>query len=70
MKYIREYLKDKLHIVPIGNLTLGEEEPYGVGNLSACEIIVDNIHTGIYVYAGDYSNWLDNFIDEDKMNKL
>lgn len=59
MKYLKQYLEQKLKIKALGEITTEvEESTYGsyVGE----EILIDGNHTNIVIYYIDYINWLEN----------
>lgn len=62
MKYLKQYLEEKLRIAPLGEL---KSEPYEdtVGVYSGETVIIDGIDTGIVVAYIDYVNWLESKID-------
>lgn len=59
MKYLNEYLEQKLKIKPLGKVTtiLYESE---IGVYSGEEILIDGETTNIVVYYIDYIDWLEN----------
>lgn len=59
MKYLNEYLEQKLKIKPLGKVTtiLYESE---IGVYSGEEILIDDELTNIVVCYIDYINWLEN----------
>lgn len=59
MKYLNEYLEQKLKIKPLGKVStiLYESE---IGVYSGEEILIDDEATNIVVYYIDYINWLEN----------
>lgn len=59
MKYLNEYLEQKLKIKPLGKVTtiLYESE---IGVYSGEEILIDDELTNIVVYYINYINWLEN----------
>ncbi len=65
MKYIKEYLAERMKIQPLGELkTIDEEiEPcVPIGQ----RIIIDDITTDIVVWNADYSIWIEKKYDELK----
>jgi len=66
MKYIEQYLIEKCHIKPLGKITLDDELKY---DLSGVEIVIDGIHTDIFVSHVDYCNWLENKLTEEIKQK-
>lgn len=66
MKYIKEYLEQKIRIKPLGILTteVHESEP---GEYIGESILIDGKYTGIVIYYIDYINWLEEeFLIADK----
>lgn len=62
MKYLEQYLKEKLKISILGELTtVGSTEGDNVG----ISLIIDGYEPGIEVWYVDYANWL-----EEKMETL
>lgn len=59
MKYIKEFLADKLHIAPLGNMSLGPLEVIPGTDCSGEELIIDGVYTGIYIAHCDYADWLE-----------
>lgn len=59
MKYLNEYLEQKLKIKPLGKVTtiLYESE---IGVYSGEEILIDDELTNIVVCYIDYIDWLEN----------
>lgn len=59
MKFLNEYLEQKLKIKPLGEVTtiLYESE---IGIYSGEEILIDNEATHIVVCYIDYIDWLEN----------
>lgn len=59
MKYLNEYLEQKLKIKPLGEVTtiLYESE---IGVYSGEEILIDGEFSNIVVCYVDYINWLEN----------
>lgn len=66
MKYIKEYLEQKIRIKPLGTLTTEayECEP---GEYTGESILIDGKYTGIVIYYIDYIDWLEGrFFITDK----
>lgn len=59
MKYLNEYLEQKLKIKPLGEVTtiLYESE---ISVYSGEEILIDGESSNIVVYYIDYIDWLEN----------
>ena len=53
MKYLNEYLEQKLKIKPLGKVTT-------ILVYSGEEILIDDEATNIVVYYIDYINWVEN----------
>lgn len=68
MKYLEQYLEQKLHIKALGEITTQVEEST-FGAYVGEEIIIDGNHTNIIVYYIDYIDWLENEFLE-KLNQL
>lgn len=66
MKYINEYLEQKIKIKPLGNLTTEVYEA-DCGEYTGEEILIDGHHTGIIVYYIDYIFWLEHYFMKDKI---
>lgn len=65
MKYIEEYLKERMKIKVLGELkTIDEEaEPYmTVGE----RLVIDDMESDIVVWYADYCTWLEKKYDEFK----
>ena len=58
MKYIKEYLEQKIRIKPLGVITtkVHESEP---GEYIGESLLIDGEYTGIIIYYIDYINWLE-----------
>ena len=61
MKYIKEYLEQKLKIKPLGVVTTEVYYDKSVGYTGE-SILIDGMYTGIVVYYILYINWLENEI--------
>lgn len=59
MKYAEQYLKEKVHIQPLGELKMMEED-----GLEKENVFIDGMDTGISIYYCDYSSWLETKIGE------
>lgn len=60
MKYLEQYLKEKLKISILGELTtVGSTEGDNVG----ISLIIDGYEPGIEVWYADYANWLEEKIE-------
>ena len=62
MKYIEDYLAERVRIKPLGKLkTIDEESEPNV--IIGQRIIIDGIETEIVVWYADYSIWLEERYD-------
>lgn len=59
MKYLNEYLEQKLKIKPLGEVTTILYEPE-IGVYTGEEILIDGELSNIVVYYIDYIDWLEN----------
>lgn len=59
MKYLNEYLEQKLKIKPLGEVTTILYESK-IGVYSGEEILIDGEFSNIVVYYIDYIDWLEN----------
>ena len=69
MKYIEEYLKERLKIKVLGELTITEEEVepcMPIGN----RLVIDGKESDIVIWFSDYSEWLEDKLDEKKSGFL
>ena len=67
MKYLEKYLEEKMKIKVLGELTTRdsvEGEEVGVS------IVIDGYEPGIEVWYADYSNWLDEKLENEKFENL
>ena len=62
MKYIEEYLVEKVRIKPLGTLKLIDEEVEPCTPIGK-RVVIDDIETDIVVWHADYSKWLENKYD-------
>lgn len=61
MKYLEQYIEEKLKIKVLGKLTTRECcEGDGLG----VSLVIDGFEPGIEVWYADYSNWLERKLDE------
>ena len=58
MKYIVEYLEDKLKVKPLGKVSTKLYERT-CGDYVGEEIYIDKTFTGIIIYYVDYIKWLE-----------
>jgi hypothetical protein len=71
MKYLEQYIEEKLRIKILGELTTNEcAEGDGLG----VSLVIDGYEIGLEVWYADYTTWLENKYDEllstDKKIKL
>lgn len=59
MKYLEQYLEQKLKIKALGEITTEVEEST-CGSYVGEEILIDGNHTNIVIYYIDYIDWLEN----------
>lgn len=62
MKYLEQYLEEKLKIKVLGKLTTTESSS---GEEVGVSLVIDGFEPGIEVWYADYSRWL-----EEKIEKL
>lgn len=63
MKYLEEYLEERLKIKVLGVLTTVEEEAepcMPIGN----RLVIDGRESDIVVWFSDYADWLEDKLDE------
>lgn len=67
MKYLEQYIEEKIKIKILGKLTTRECcEGDGLG----VSLVIDGYEPGIEVWYADYSNWLEEKLEEyEKKNK-
>ena len=67
MKYLEQYIEEKIKIKILGELTTRECcEGDGLG----VSLVIDGYEPGIEVWYADYSNWLEEKLEEyEKKNK-
>lgn len=63
MKYLEQYIKEKLKIKVLGTLTTTESPE---GDDVGVSLIIDNFEPGIYIWYVDYAKWLEEKLE----NKL
>lgn len=63
MKYIEEYLKERLKIKILGKLTTIEEEATPCMPIGD-RLVIDGKESDIVVWFSDYSKWLEDKLDE------
>ena len=61
MKYLEQYLKEKMKIKVLGNLSTRESNLGGEVGLS---LVIDGYEPGIEVWYVDYSEWLEEKIEK------
>ena len=62
MKYLEQYLEEKLKIKVLGKLTTAESSAGGEVGVS---IVIDGYEPGIEVWYVDYCKWLEKKIEHD-----
>lgn len=67
MKYLEQYIEEKIKIKILGELTTRECcEADGLG----VSLVIDGYEPGIEIWYADYSNWLEEKLEEyEKKNK-
>jgi hypothetical protein len=61
MKYLEQYIEEKLRIKILGELTTHEcAEGDGLG----VSLVIDGYEIGLEVWYADYTNWLENKFDD------
>lgn len=61
MKYLEQYIEEKIKIKILGELTIREScEGESVG----VSLVIDGYEPGIEVWYADYSNWLEEKLEE------
>lgn len=63
MKYLEQYIEEKLKIKILGQLTTNEcpeGEEVGVS------LVIDGFEPGIYIWYADYAKWLEEKLDSKK----
>lgn len=63
MKYIVEYLEEKMNIHPIGEVTF---EPCPNGEDVGYTLVIGGRITTLEVWWADYSTWLENKLEEER----
>lgn len=63
MKYIEEYLKERLKIKVLGELTTVEEEAEPCMSIGE-RLVIDGRESDIVVWFSDYAKWLEDKLDE------
>ena len=64
MKYLEQYLKEKMKIKVLGNLSTRESN---LGEEVGVSLVIDGYEPGIEVWYVDYSEWLE--LEEKIKNK-
>ena len=54
MKFIKDYIKEKLRLQPLGELSVREIDDASVS------VSVDEQDTGIVIFYSEYAEWLEN----------
>lgn len=65
MKYLEQYLEEKLKIKVLGKLTTAASNS---GDEVGVSILIDGYEPGIEVWYVDYCNWLEKKIEEHDIN--
>ena len=60
MKYLEQYLKEKMKIKVLGNLSTRESN---LGEEVGVSLVIDGYETGIEVWYVDYLEWLEEKIE-------
>ena len=60
MKYLEQYLKEKMKIKVLGNLSTRESN---LGEEVGVSLVIDGYEPGIEVWYVDYSEWLEEKIE-------
>lgn len=60
MKYLEEYLKEKIKIQVLGELTT---RPCSEGEEVGLSILIDGYETGLEIWYSDYALWLEEKLD-------
>lgn len=63
MKYIKEYLAEKVRIKPLGELKLIDEDIEPCTPIGK-RVVIDDIETDIVIWHADYSDWLEKKYSE------
>ena len=63
MKYIEEYLAERMKIKVLGELKTTDEEAEP-GMPIGERIVIDNIETDIVIWCADYCKWLEKKYDQ------
>ena len=65
MKYLKQYLEEKLKIKVLGKLTTAESSS---GEEVGVSLVIDGYEPGIEVWYVDYCTWLEKKIEEHGIN--
>ena len=60
MKYLEQYLEEKMKIKVLGNLSTRESN---LGEEVGVSLVIDGYEPGIEVWYADYSEWLEEKIE-------
>lgn len=67
MKYLEQYIEEKIKIKILGELTTRDSVE---GESVGVSLVIDGYEPGIEVWYADYSNWLEEKLEEyEKKNK-
>ena len=61
MKYLEQYLEEKMKIKVLGNLSTRESSS---GDYLGVSLVIDGYEPGIEVWYVDYSKWLEEKIEK------
>ena len=61
MKYINEYLKEKVRVQPLGRVTYVDDEDSA--GWSRVAVRIDDVETAIFISHADYAEWLESKLD-------
>jgi hypothetical protein len=61
MKYINEYLKEKVRVQPLGKVTYVDDEDSA--GWSGAAVRIDGVETAIFISHADYAEWLESKLD-------
>lgn len=68
MRYLKEFLAHKYKIQPLGELEYDEYQDTQDGGIVGVEIKIDGFYPGIIVWYADYSQWLEDVLEQIKTN--
>ena len=66
MKYIEDYLKERMKIKVLGELKTIDEEAQPCMSVGE-RLVIDNMESDIVVWYSDYCNWLEKKYEELKI---